>query len=279
MTLCGYQTYKNIIMKIKKAFIHIGQHKTGTTSLQKYFKANSVIKDLYCPINFSSKYEKAVDHAPLAWFLMGDDRINNFNYNLNDFKKEISKKKKIFLSAEDFSLLLTNTECKKKFERLFKNYQIIYICYIRNTNDKNISLIKQLTSFKSINKFLRKLIQIKLFFNLKKFGQIPHGSNYFHKSLHKFYFYTDYYKFKKNITFKSKGKFYFFSYDEKTNIINEFYKLGFLKKNRKQRKYNVTEKKFLSYFLFYNFFLTNIVKKSVIQDKKNYLKIKKLILK
>ena len=70
-------------MKIKKAFIHIGQHKTGTTSLQKYFKANSVIKDLYCPINFSSKYEKAVDHAPLAWFLMGDDRINNFNYNVS----------------------------------------------------------------------------------------------------------------------------------------------------------------------------------------------------
>ena len=252
----------------KILFCHIGQHKTGSTSIQNLLTKINLNYDIYIPRKFLNTEKTNISHPALAWYFYGDERYNNkrFKFNILDLKKEISDKKKIFISSEDISLLLSNTQAKKKFEYFFKDYRIVYICFIRNTNDKHISLVRELTSYRSLNKFYRKFLQLKYFYDLFNNGFIL--SKYL-KSNYTVKFYTDYKKFIKILMKNSRGKFYFLSYDKNIDVINEFYNMGFIDYQIKKNKLNTRKKNYKLHF--YSFF-----KNKIFLSNKNNLKIQKI---
>lgn len=255
---------KNSINK-KMLFCHIGQHKTGSTSIQNILTKINLNHDIYIPKKFLNTEKTDISHHSLAWFFYGDDRYNHnrFKFNILDLKKEISDKKKIFISSEDISLLLTNLNAKKNFENFFKDFKIIYISFIRNTTDKHISIIRELTSYKNLNKFYRKFLQLKYFYDLFNKGYLL--SKHL-KSKHKVIFYTDHKQYIRAVKKNSRGKFYFFSYDSTTDIIDEFYKMGFINFQNQKKNLNVRKKNYKLHL--YSFF-----KNKKFLSKNNNLKI------
>jgi len=258
----------------KILFCHIGQHKTGTTSIQNLLTKISLNHDIYIPNKFLKTEKTNISHHCIAWYFYKDDRYNlkGFKFNILDLKKEISDKKKIFISSEDISLLLSNLEAKKNFENFFKDFKIVYISFIRNTDDKHISLVRELTSYKSLNKFYRKFLQLKYFYDLFNKGFL---SSKYLKSKYKVKFYTDHKKYVLSLMKNSRGKFYFFSYDKNTDIIDEFYKMGFIDYQNKKNRLNTRKKNYKLHF--YSFFKNKIF----LSNKNNYKKhkIREILLK
>ena len=258
----------------KILFCHVGQHKTGTTSIQNFLTKINLNNDIYIPNRFLNTEKTDTSHHSIAWYFYKDDRHNHkrFKFNISDLKKEISDKKKIFISSEDISLLLSNLEAKKNFENFFIDFNIVYISFIRNTDDKHISLIRELTSYKMLNKFYRKFLQLKYFYDLFTKGFL---SSKYLKSKYKVKFYTDHKKYVRSLMKNSRGKFYFFSYDKNTDIIEEFYKMGLVDYQNKQIKLNARKKNYKLHF--YSFF-----KNEIFLSTKNYFKIhqiRKMVLK
>ena len=257
---------KNILKKI--LFCHIGQHKTGSTSIQNLLTKINLNQDIYIPHKFLKTEKTDISHHVLARYFYADESNNHirFKFNILDLKKEISDKKKIFISSEEISLLLSNKKAKKNFENFFKEYKIIYISFIRNTDDKYISLCRELTSYKSLNKFYRKFLQLKYFYDIftKGFVKSEHiKSKYIVK------FYTNYKIYIRSLMKNSRGKFYFFSYDKTTDVVDELYKMGFIDKQIKKNELNTRKKNYKSHL--YIFF-----KNKIFLSNKNNLKIQKI---
>lgn len=255
-------------------FCHIGQHKTGSTSIQNLLTKINLNQDIYILKKFLNTEKTEISHHCLAWYFYKDERCNHkrFKINILNLKKEILDKKKIFISSEDISLLLSNIEAKKNFENFFKDYEIVYISFIRNTTDKHISLVRELTSFKSLNKLYRKFLQLKYFYDLFNKGFIV--SRHF-KSKYKVKFYTNYKNYIRSLMKNSRGKFYFLSYNQTTDIIDEFYKMGFIDYQKNKNRLNFRKKNYKLHF--YSFF-----KNKKYLSNKNNLKIrriKKIVLK
>ena len=98
----------------KIALIHCGCHKTGSTVFQSLLKKNDKELNYYVPKTFRLNFYP-INHAPLAWQIIQDERLDKNNIELENFKKEIENKNKILLSSEDFSLVLSNLKTKKNF--------------------------------------------------------------------------------------------------------------------------------------------------------------------
>ncbi len=219
----------------KIALIHCGCHKTGSTTFQHILKKNQKRLNYYIPKTFRLKFYP-INHAPLAWKIIKDERLSNFSNKLKDLKKEIKNKKKILLTSEDFALVLSNPKTKKKFEKIFSNYKIVYICFFRYDSTRELTLLNEFRyHYRSIKKF--KTIY-DLFF-LKINGLIKHT---IYKSLEKCYYYTSHKKIIKSFLKNSKGKFFMLRFNNNSNIkillkrILIFKKFSFDKKNINTRK-------------------------------------------
>ena len=263
----------------KLAIIHIGQHKTGTTTIQKNL-GNNLNKKIYVPENFRYNSTSIINHSPLAWYFYEDERLYNLKNNyikftLDKFKTEIKNKKIIFLSGEDFSLLLSNNDCKKKFEEVFFGFRLVYICFLRNTYDKNSSLSIELSKHVKDNIFLRKYNLIKLYFSLSRYGYVK---NIIFKNKKVNFYYTDHLKFIKKIVAESFGKFFFFTYSKNTEIVNEFFKMGILQNNNDKKRLNVTKFKIKFFFLILNkLFRVTLLKTNHKRQERKILKLKEII--
>ena len=195
----------------KIALIHCGCHKTGSTFFQSLLKKNHKKLDYYIPKSFRLSFYP-INHAPLAWKIIKDERLDNFNNELNDLKNEIKDKKKILLSSEDFALVLSNPKTKKIFEQLFSNYKIIYLCFFRHDTTREISLLNE---FRYHYRSLKKFKTITDLFFLKVNGLVKHT---IYKSLEKCYYYTSHKKLVRSFLKDSKGKFFILRYSYNINI-------------------------------------------------------------
>ena len=215
----------------KIAFIHIGLHKTGTTSIQGFLKKNEYNSIAYFPKTFRAEdiNLKIINHASLAWYFNQDERKYMIKDKIEEFKKEINNKKIIFLSSEDFSLVLSNQETKKNFEELLFEYEIIYIVYFRNMNDRDMVLINEIKKhwkIKGRSKLIRYYGIIKKFFELKKNGKISYSM---YKSNYTNFFFTSHSKLIRELILKSRGKFLFFEYNKSVDIFNPFIRTGLIR--------------------------------------------------
>lgn len=152
-----------------KTIIHIGQHKTATTSIQHYLKKNRkalIEQGLYVPDSLVqcdspshfllNVYALAPDRSsPMKDKLIKHDNFNPFSDEFsNDLKKDIklhyekAKKKKcteVIWSNEGLYLLNSKTEYLKLIS-LFENYsdELICVCTFRDKKDFLHSYTKHL---------------------------------------------------------------------------------------------------------------------------------------
>jgi len=122
----------------KQFYIHIGIHKTGTTSLQQMLAWNRPYlksKGLFYP----NKCVWRGGHHNLAWELLSDSRSNSKYGTVKELKAEIedSKESICLLSSEDISRFALLQ--KKQLQQLFAIYNPKIIVYIRNQFDYIVS--------------------------------------------------------------------------------------------------------------------------------------------
>lgn len=248
----------------KIALIHCGCHKTGSTFFQAMLKKNFNKLDYYVPSSFRLNYYP-INHAPLAWKLIKDERLNDIKDKLSDLQKEIKNKKKILLSSEDFALVLSNPKTKKKFERIFSNFNIIYLCFFRSDASRELSLLNE---FRYHYNSLIKLKTIYDLFFLKINGSVRHT---IYKSMEKCYYYTSHIKLIRSFLKNSRGRFFILSYNNSINIKE------YLKQIKIFKKFNYDNKKisFRKKRKSYNFLKLFIKSKKIFINKiRNQEKIK-----
>lgn len=122
----------------KILFIHVGTHKTGTTTLQFLMKKyeNLILKNgIYIPksgIVFSSSNAQ----HNLAWELYGDKRFDPKYGTVSDMIKEITSipQDKVLISSEDFEHLYWKPEKLTRLKRLVENagYTVYIIIFFRD---------------------------------------------------------------------------------------------------------------------------------------------------
>lgn len=209
----------------KNIFIHCGLHKTATKSLQNILAKNENLIEIHIPkIYRKSQNKKSINHAPLAWEIIKDKRANSLYGNIELFNEDIQNKKNVFLTSEDFALILSNNKTKKKFEELFINFKIYYLCFYRN--DKN-HLISLLTTLMDKYKNFKKIYVLIDFISFIISGYTSYKINSLKEDV---FFITNHKKLVRNFKKNSKGKFLFFEHKEEDDILPLFKDLYFFKR-------------------------------------------------
>lgn len=132
-------------MKKPDLIIHIGPHKTGTTSLQNYLKANHealLNQGIYYPTD-----SRAHHYLPKG-FIKGKPKKKAFAEIAN--KAQELKAGKVIFSSEAFSRLMNRNEIMKDFAGLLKeNFETIkVICYVRSQYERTESALTQIIKTK-----------------------------------------------------------------------------------------------------------------------------------
>lgn len=117
-----------------KCTIHIGLHKTGSTSIQTnctHFR----VQLLQQGIAYPSTYNMWNSHAPLAWSMGVEHPCNTENFQFDDIVNsylEEAEGQSLVLSSEDFEFC-TKDKIDILIGRLAQKYQNIeVICYLRS---------------------------------------------------------------------------------------------------------------------------------------------------
>lgn len=120
----------------RKAFIHIGLAKTGTTSIQRQLASRRgwlESQGSYYPKTGVTKGFSG--HHCLAWNIANSPKQNEFcaGFTTDDFKRDIEKRKDhdIVVSSEELSLLSFNYVKVRKLLGLFSGRDIFVIAYVR----------------------------------------------------------------------------------------------------------------------------------------------------
>ena len=242
----------------KVAVVHIGLHKTGSTSIQGLLKKNEYNSIAYIPkiLRNENVNLKIVNHASLAWNFNGDERVSWVKEKIEEFKEEIKNKKILLLSSEDFSLVLSNQETKKNLEEFLYEYEIIYIVYFRNTKDRDIVLINEIKKHwktQGLSKLSRYLRSIRELFRLKKGGKIKYSM---YKSKYANFFFSSHCKLIREFRKNSRGKFLFFEYNKNVDIFKPFIASG-LVRNIPSSKIYYNRSKIWFVLKFLNIFFKN----------------------
>ena len=135
----------------RQIFIHIGTHKTATTSIQGLMaraerqfarhgifipKAGVISRELF-------------GHHNIGWTLRGDRRANPQWGSLDNLCAELSRTrlKRALISSEDFEYLVDYPDVLKMIERRLKTigWTPTYILFLRNPTDYAISLFYELS--------------------------------------------------------------------------------------------------------------------------------------
>lgn len=120
-----------------KLFLHVGLHKTGTTSLQKTFfdhRAQLAEQELLYPQTGLPDSRTNWGHHDLAYSLRNADTAKNLWQRLRH-EADASGLDRLFISSEELSLLpfpgLPHAQPFKLIAEVFEGYEIKLICYLR----------------------------------------------------------------------------------------------------------------------------------------------------
>lgn len=133
---------------MKKAIIHIGGHKTGSTSIQKFLfdNASSILKHNVCyPLTLTSENIYFYGQHALAWNIInrkGNDKYGLSQSDIDDsihkLKAEIVDNRDLILSSEDFAW--ANEEGIKTLSSILSGYKVYVILYVRRQDEASQAL-------------------------------------------------------------------------------------------------------------------------------------------
>tara|TARA_Y100000590_G_scaffold465063_1_gene636209 strand:+ start:3955 stop:4869 length:915 start_codon:yes stop_codon:yes gene_type:complete len=255
-------------MRKKKIFLHIGNHKTATTSVQHFFskKKKYLIKK-----NFLYAVGGGIDYNNnnVSWEAINHFYFSKNRQNIKDLLSIIKKNSKmdILISSENLENLKYNSKFKKFILEIKKSHKIKIIWTIREQFSYLMSLLTTL---------MNKGAFVNNFDNLVT--KIKKGKLSFPPYIFWFNYYLQYKKICK-IYNVSKKDINLIVYYKNINIFKEFLKI--LKINLKTKKNEITKNK--SNELFQNKlniknYLKNFLKISDKKFNKNLTKSKNLFL-
>jgi hypothetical protein len=133
----------------KTIFIHIGTHKTGTTSIQNFLRRNATqLKRCGIFVPRSGTLSRTTGHHNIAWEIRSDPLLNSFSGGVEDLIVElnVARENVAVVSSEDFEYLVRYPDRLRQFHaRLVEiGYDPKYIVFFRNTVDYMKSLCAEL---------------------------------------------------------------------------------------------------------------------------------------
>ena len=135
---------------MRTAFVHIGTHKTGTTSIQAMLAMNAPafrVAGLFVPETGRSNPAYAAHHN-IAWQLSGDRRFDAHDGTLADLLGEITSagSPNVCLSSEDFEFLHGNEPALLTLRDAFAGigYAVTIVLYLRPQADYLESLYAEI---------------------------------------------------------------------------------------------------------------------------------------
>jgi hypothetical protein len=120
----------------KRAIIHIGRHKTGTTAIQEFLESHSdLLKQK--GILYPASGRLGAGHHNLAWELDGDGRFDPSRGTLRDLEEEIKDFDKVVLSSEDFSVMRGHESELGLLANVLagQNFKVTVIIVLRERNE------------------------------------------------------------------------------------------------------------------------------------------------
>jgi hypothetical protein len=124
---------------MRRCFIHIGTHKTGTTAIQQLLWRNRslLLQRVYCYPQAGCPEGLPGQHN-LAWQISGDHRFRDDLGTIDDMIREVENSSDdIILSSEDFECSLYHTMNFSGFVSLLQSrgFLVTVILYLRNQID------------------------------------------------------------------------------------------------------------------------------------------------
>lgn len=124
---------------MRRCFIHIGTHKTGTTSIQRLLSRNSsALQERGYFYPRAGRLKLVSGHHNLAWEMSGDERFRDKYGTIDDLIREVKiRPEHIILSSEDFGFSLDNKSNFSAFISLLQSssFLVTVIMYVRNQID------------------------------------------------------------------------------------------------------------------------------------------------
>ncbi len=209
---------------MKYVYFHIGPPKTGSTSIQKALKENlKNINKFYIP-KAGVTTTDIINHANIAFHLLGDSRFNKGFGNLDDLLNEIKKiNYNVLISSEDLFFVLMDKKKKNLLENKIKEcgFKIKYICFLRNDFNYFYSISNEFIrhKYKEIKKTYinHSLYYIRFFLSVLFYGSFSINVHGIKKR-----FFIDNHKMKKLIQEESSSEFHFIKYS-KSNLVKFFF--------------------------------------------------------
>lgn len=150
----------------KVVFLHIGTHKTGTTSLQTFLARNELNLASYgAYFPKAGRITEFSGHHNLAWELNDDERFDPQNGGIRDLRDELSSTdwSTVILSSEDFEYLYCRPERLKVLKSLadLLEYELIAVGFFRDPASYANSLYAELAKHRltqSIESFVDDIV-------------------------------------------------------------------------------------------------------------------------
>jgi hypothetical protein len=134
----------------KEILIHIGTHKTGTTSIQNFLAMNREYLLKHDGIYFPKTGTLGTNtgHHNIAWQLLNNNRFNENLGGLSDLLKDLEKKnfKLAILSSEDFEHMSGHPEIINAFDKHLcsAGFKTRYLVFFREVDGYAKSLFFEL---------------------------------------------------------------------------------------------------------------------------------------
>ena len=213
-----------------RLIIHIGLHKTGTTSFQNFLHLN---RDAL--LKAGVLYPEMGEHES-HWVIPNQIVRNNWNYVEDYMKTSLTNAKKaniktVFISSEDFELFLFEGYLASQFEKLILNLgysKIYWVSILRNQWDYFNSIYSEMSKNKVCLNYATAGEEIL------NFGEISMGTN-----VYRWRFAFDYDTIIQRFLDQINGSFSAYSFDQftSTDVIGQEFINRILEDDLNQKKF------------------------------------------
>jgi hypothetical protein len=155
----------------RQLYIHIGTHKTGTTSIQAFLRKNADLlaaSGVYVPASGTIKGNSLSGHHNIAWQLRNDARFDQANGGLENLMAELDRVEQpdAIISSEDFEYLVNYPKALLRLEKGISEIKgewiPKYIVFFRRQDRYAVSLYHTLRRkglASGLNGFLSKILE------------------------------------------------------------------------------------------------------------------------